>query len=976
MPSEHSTTARRAFCGAFRRTCAKEVRLFFASPIAYLFIAAFLAITLFVFFWGEAFFARNIADINPVFEWMPLLLIFLASALTMRLWSDERRNGTLEHILTQPAPLAAFVCGKFAACMLLLAVALLLTLPLPITVAILGNLDWGPVFAGYLATLLLGGAYLAMGLFVSARCETPIVSLLCSVALCAVFYLPGSALLSSFFDGNTLSWMRWLGTGSRFDSITRGVLDLRDLYYYLSLIAIFIWLNTFTLDRSRRSNKNTKTRPRQRLAMTLTVVVIANIAAANLWLSQLTSVRADVTQGQIYTLSKASRHYLSQLQEPLVIRAYLSSKTHPLLAPLVPQLKNLLKEYSIAGGRKVHVEFLDPTEDPKAEKSAVQKYGLQPMRLPVVSRYQTSVVNSYFNIVISYGDQFQTLGFEDLAEMKSNNDQMPDIELRNPEHDITQAIRKTMNAYRSQGNLFSTVSDTLTFTGYVSADNKLPEALKSFRKQVESTLAEEAKNADGRLKTQFIDPQANGGAVADRIGNDYGFEPMRSNQTGSQPFYFYMTLTDGSQVMQIPLGNFKQAQFKRNLESAIKRFAHGFTKTVTLVTPVPMSQYAAYTYQGPRFDALEKRLNQELNVRRSDLSSGKVPGNTDLLLLVAPEHLGDKALFAIDQYLMQGGTVIALASPNNVEIGRSGLQVHAVSGGLEQWLAHNGLSMKPAMVLDPQATSLLLPVKRNINGFQQQELRTLQYPYLPQLRGDELNREHPVTASLPGLSMAWASPIEVDKQATDKAKRKITELLHSSANSWLSDSRNVTPRVNRDGESTFQPEGARSSYLLGVIASGRFDSYFAGKPSPLLAGDNNSKHNKGDKKAVVSGVIQHSSPKARLMLLSSNDFTSDQVLQMTDINGANLSSGALELVQNAVDWALEDPALLSIRSRGHFNRTLEPLPHTAQLMWEYGNYLVAAVLLIALMLLARQLRLRREARYLQRYLPENMEGAE
>ena len=147
-----------------RRVASKEVTLFFSSPIAYLFLAAFAAVSLFIFFWGESFFARNIADVRPLFEWMPVLLIFLCSALTMRLWSEERRSGTLEHVLTQPAPLWTFVLGKFAGCLVLLVIALLITLPLPVTVSFLGELDWGPVWSGYLATFFLGAAYLSLSL--------------------------------------------------------------------------------------------------------------------------------------------------------------------------------------------------------------------------------------------------------------------------------------------------------------------------------------------------------------------------------------------------------------------------------------------------------------------------------------------------------------------------------------------------------------------------------------------------------------------------------------------------------------------------------------------------------------------------------------------------------------------------------------------------------------------------------------------
>ena len=136
----------------------KEIASFFSSPVAFIFFAAFLLVTLFIFFWVETFFARNIADVRPLFEWMPVLMIFLVASLTMRMWSEERRAGTLEFLLTQPVAPLHFVLGKFFACLTLVATALLLTLPLPVTVSLLGDLDWGPVCGAYLATLLLAAA--------------------------------------------------------------------------------------------------------------------------------------------------------------------------------------------------------------------------------------------------------------------------------------------------------------------------------------------------------------------------------------------------------------------------------------------------------------------------------------------------------------------------------------------------------------------------------------------------------------------------------------------------------------------------------------------------------------------------------------------------------------------------------------------------------------------------------------------------
>ena len=147
-----------------RSVARKEFRGFFATPAAYLFLGAFLAVTLFVFFWIETFFARNIADVRPLFQWLPLLLIFLVAALVMRAWSEERRAGTLESLLTAPVSSLQLILGKFAAALGLVALALALTLPLPVTVSLLGPLDWGPVVGGYIATLFLAAAYVAIGL--------------------------------------------------------------------------------------------------------------------------------------------------------------------------------------------------------------------------------------------------------------------------------------------------------------------------------------------------------------------------------------------------------------------------------------------------------------------------------------------------------------------------------------------------------------------------------------------------------------------------------------------------------------------------------------------------------------------------------------------------------------------------------------------------------------------------------------------
>lgn len=229
----------------------RELRAYFYSPIAYIFLLAFAGTALFTFFNVNGFFARGQADMRALFDSVPLLTLLLVPALTMRLWADEAKAGTLELLMTLPVRESALVSGKFLASWALFAVALAITAPLAISVSLLGNLDWGPVLGGYLGALLLGAAYLSIGQFVSALTENQILAFILALLLCMTLYGLGSEIFTGLFSDRTAELLRSLGSGSRFDSIARGVLDLRDLLYYLSVSTIFLGLSVGALRLKR-----------------------------------------------------------------------------------------------------------------------------------------------------------------------------------------------------------------------------------------------------------------------------------------------------------------------------------------------------------------------------------------------------------------------------------------------------------------------------------------------------------------------------------------------------------------------------------------------------------------------------------------------------------------------------------------------------------------------------------------------------
>lgn len=970
-----------------RRIASKELTLFFASPIGYLFLLAFLAVTLFVFFWGEAYFARNIADVRPMFEWMPVLLVFLSAALTMRMWSEERRTGTLEFVATLPVSGWEFVVGKFLACWTLLAVALLLTLPLPITVSLIADLDWGPVWAGYLAALLLGGAYLAIGLFVSARTDSQIVSLILASFLAGVFYLIGSPVLTNLVGSTWAELLRGIGTGARFESITRGVLDVRDLYYYVSLAAVFLTLNVYALEVQRWARDGAAARHRGWIMGT--ALVVANLLAANVWLSQLTALRADVTEGNIYSISDATRGYLNQLQEPLLIRGYFSSQTHPLLAPLVPQMRDLLNEYEVVGGNQVRVQIVDPAENPELEEEANSKYGIRPTPFQVADRYQSSLVNSYFDVLVQYGDEYEVLGFQDLIEVKVVSESELDVQLRNPEYDVTRTIKKVLYGFQGGGSIFDSLTGPVEFVGYLSADELLPPALAEYRDTLQQVLEDMSAEAGGRFSAELLDPQAGDGSLAAQIQQEYGFQPMATSLFAANEFYFYMTLTDGDTVVQLPLPDALSAEAtRRAIESGLERFATGLLKTVALAAPEAPAPMMGMPQQAPgnSFRQLREFLTQDFNVVDAELGDGSVPEEAELLMVVDPQGFDERQRFAVDQFLMKGGTVVLATGNYSATLSQQSLSATPRDSGLEDWLAHHGVPLGDGLVMDPQNAAFPAPVTRQVGGFSFQEMVMLDYPYFVDVRPPGLNEDSPITSGLPQVTMAWASPVEPD--VAPESGKTVTRLLESSAESWISSDPDVMPRITESGLSGFEPAGERGERTLGVLVEGRFESSFAGQPSPLLdvtesdTGEAqtdmeaatledgaDAETTAADRLGVVTSVIDRSPESARLFVFGSNDFLADQVLRVIGSAEGTIYGNSVQLMANVVDFALEDRSLLDIRSRGHFNRTLPPLEPAEQAGLETLNY-VLALGGVGLVFLWHRRRVQRDRRIHRSWLAE------
>ncbi len=230
----------------------RELAGYFTTPIAYVFIVIFLFLSgIFTFYLG-GFFERGQADLEPFFTFHPWLYLFLIPAIAMRLWAEERKSGTIELLLTLPVTMTEAVLGKFLATWIFTAIALALTFPVWVTVNVLGDPDNGVILASYLGSLLMAGAYLAIGSCVSALSKNQVIAFVISAVICLLLVLSGFPVVLDFFSGwapdvlvEVISSFSFL---THFSAISRGVIDVRDLIYFVSLIALFLFANAILIE--------------------------------------------------------------------------------------------------------------------------------------------------------------------------------------------------------------------------------------------------------------------------------------------------------------------------------------------------------------------------------------------------------------------------------------------------------------------------------------------------------------------------------------------------------------------------------------------------------------------------------------------------------------------------------------------------------------------------------------------------------
>ncbi len=380
-----------------RTIAQREFLAYFTSPIAYVFLIAFLVVTQWLFW--RSFFVMGQNNLRGFFSLMPWVFLFFIPAIAMGRWAEEKKDGTIEILFTLPLKKWGAVLGKFLATLGLLTTALFLTSPMVATLALLGHLDFGPIVGGYLGLLFMGGAYLAIGLWVSSLTENQIIAFIVAVVITFILLLCGEPIFTTGLPPLAASFFKYLGLNTHFDSIERGVIDTRDCLYYLSLIFLFLYFNGLALEEPQQKKK------KERGALVLSLLIA--IFTLNLLASRHVA-RLDLTAQKNYTLAPATKKILKNLNDVVTIKVYFTQDLPPALANLKRDVDDMLAEFRQYGGSRVKVEYFNPQANP-VEEQKVQMMGIPPIELNVLHKDKQELAKIYLGMTLHFASKQEVL---------------------------------------------------------------------------------------------------------------------------------------------------------------------------------------------------------------------------------------------------------------------------------------------------------------------------------------------------------------------------------------------------------------------------------------------------------------------------------------------------------------------------------------------------------------------------------------
>ncbi len=480
----------------------KELFNFFSTPLAYIIIALFVIVLMILFFAVGKFLQVGTTDLSNLFSYISFTFVIIVPAITMSSISREKVSGTIEYLLTQPITEFQLLISKFIAYSLFIAILLIFTLPLVITIGTFGQLDIGQVIMQYVGALVLGMSLVSVGLAVSSLLKSEIAAFLTTLVIAALFIILGSDLLQLNLGIDFI--IERIGLLSHYQSISRGVLDLRDLLYFIAFITAFLSIAYYLIIKDKFPSRN---RNLQYARVSLVIIIVITLLIG--YIGQVIPGRIDFTSNKIYTLSDASVDVVNKVSDVLNITLYASNNLPIEFQSQVRDVQDLLRDYQTYSSGKISYQFKQP--DSSDSNNEASTAGLSPIRFQVNNSDSSQVAIGYFGIGFKYLDKTESLDLNDQSIFN------------NLEYEITKKINKLANNdLKTIGFLTTNVAYTPDSQNMKSFTNEINELFnvqqvdlsKDIPKEI-TTLVIDGPNAkfnDTEIK-KIKDFYSNGGNV-------------------------------------------------------------------------------------------------------------------------------------------------------------------------------------------------------------------------------------------------------------------------------------------------------------------------------------------------------------------------------------------------------------------------------------------------------------------------------
>lgn len=851
----------------------RELCAYFTNPAAYIVSGLFLIFSGILFF--STFFLNGRADLRNFFSLLPILLSLFVPALTMRLFSEELRSGSFETLLTLPVTEAQIVLGKFLAAFITSAAMLVPTLFYVLTARVFGRPDAGPIVCGYFGALFLCAAYSAIGIFSSGATKNQIIAFFTALAISYTLTLMGSLLV--FLPAPLVKFFSWLSVSTHFQSISRGIVDSRDIIYFAAISAFFLLLTVkkFVINWTKENSVD--------LILALAILLLANLAGSKAFF------RCDLTGQRMYSLSSASKELVRNLQEPLNVNLFFSSDLPAPYNNVDQYLRDILLEYKNAGNKNFNYKFYDMNKE--ESQDAARSYGIGQTQVQKVETTEVTAKAVWMGAAIVYGDNVKTFdAINSIAGL---------------EYTLTTAMSKMISANDAlaalNGGLNLTLYPAQELTGYgIAGLDKIESAVKNAASQLN-------KKFNGQIN--FSVKNASGQEALD-LAEKYGIQSVNFNDPDSgekKTTALGLTLElDGDfRIIPLKLQNFfgwrllGAENLEDNISSSIESL---LAKTVELayITGHGELQLSGNPYNRNEMNAesFKTVLSDIYTFKEINLKDADIPLNIKCAIVNGPKSkFTDKELRKLDQFVMKGGNVLFCLEPLSESGGGSMPSYTKPDTGLDKLLEAYGLVPGADFVMDENCFTT-----QNQAGAGAAKMN-----WAPLTGDKQLDRKNPITKYIPQMIFLQNGSIDISK-AKENVDAKTTVLARSSDQSWAA-SENI---ILYPGY-IFPPDDKEKIHQnnLAVLLEGKFKSAFAGIPEEK---DESKSENieKGAETDEISAneSLDKSVQKSRIILINSSQVTTQQLV---DPDGREPMS---YFMRNTVDYLNGEEDYCEMRTKG------------------------------------------------------------